>query len=352
MLDNPREMLNSPLFVIINTCLEGKGCYSSIAALFCDIIQKSYFAQYDLFELSPHFHYAIEALYANDVEGLRKITAIAFLKEFVHKFWDDLIQDGILQPIELNFDFFDLKFIDQINGVMDLPYESIHSLKIYFLRDLRNRGYFMDDVKKFSKAQENTLPWLKPLFWDNNQEIRLQFNIYYSFEDYYTVEDCFSFFYNYNSKEQFSQFFNKISKEGETNARISFMGGTLNRLHVIRAIREWLDVENQAAEFLNKKVQNIDSLSNIYKNIIKVIITNQHSILHLDTNVSNTDLLIKSVIGHVIALHSSLSSDASLLAYLLHNLGNCNDYYILACPSDEESIMLSEAFKVLGNITR
>ena len=97
---------------------------------------------------------------------------------------------------------------------------------------------------------------------------------------------------------------------------------------------------------MNKKVQNINSLSNIYKNLIKIIITNQHSILHLDTDTGNSDLLIKSVIGHVIALHSSLSSDASPLANLLHNLGHFNDHYILACPSDEQSIILNEFLKL------
>ncbi|CAI2173907.1 15094_t:CDS:2, partial [Funneliformis geosporum] len=35
LLDNPRKMLDLPLFTIINTCVEVKGCHSSIAALFC-----------------------------------------------------------------------------------------------------------------------------------------------------------------------------------------------------------------------------------------------------------------------------------------------------------------------------
>ncbi|PKK41888.1 hypothetical protein RhiirC2_764742, partial [Rhizophagus irregularis] len=55
---------------------------------------------------------------------------------------------------------------------------------IYFIRDLRNREYSMDDIKKFCQGQKNALPWLGSLAWDNSKEIRLQFNAYYSLEDY------------------------------------------------------------------------------------------------------------------------------------------------------------------------
>ena len=144
-------------------------------------------------------------LYSNNTKTLQKITAIAFLKEFVHKFWDATITNDRLQSITFNFmeiGDFDLdQVMYQINHFMNLPYPLIHSLKIYFIRDLRNRGYSMDDVKKFCQAQDYTLPWLGTLSWDNSQEIRLPFNVYYSFEGYANVENCFLMLYAYNNKE-------------------------------------------------------------------------------------------------------------------------------------------------------
>ncbi|PKK68874.1 hypothetical protein RhiirC2_867041 [Rhizophagus irregularis] len=102
-LVNPEEMLRSLRFEIINGWLEGKGCDSSMATLFCDIIQTTYFAQYNLIKLSPYLHYAIKTLCAKNIKALLKITAIAFMKEFVHKFWDSSIQVGKSQLIEFNF---------------------------------------------------------------------------------------------------------------------------------------------------------------------------------------------------------------------------------------------------------
>ncbi|CAB4416885.1 unnamed protein product [Rhizophagus irregularis] len=355
-LVNPEEMLR---FEIINECLENGNYDSLMAALFCDIIQTTYFAQYDLIKLSPYFRYAIEALYARNTRGLQKITAIAFMKEFVRRFWDETIQVTIFQSIEFNSlnlmetdDFDPNQMLNDLNYFMEQSYPLIHSLKIYFIRDLRNREYSMDDIKKFCQGQTNALPWLGSLAWDNNQETRLQFNAYYSLKDYSDVENCFSMLYSYNHRDQFNQIFKALKRKESINARISFMGIILNRLHAIRATKDWAHVENQVAGFLNEKIEQISSLSIIYRKIIKDITTNQCPLLYLDIEISNSDLLIKSVVGHVIALHSSLPADASPLANLLQNLNYCNGLYILTCPSDVESIILSAVFQKNGQFTR
>ncbi|PKB92155.1 hypothetical protein RhiirA5_445786, partial [Rhizophagus irregularis] len=142
-LVNPEEMLRSLRFEIINGWLEGKGCDSSMATLFCDIIQTTYFAQYNLIKLSPYLHYAIKTLCAKNIKALLKITAIAFMKEFVHKFWDSSIQVGKSQLIEFNFlnfkkigDFNPNQMLIQLNNYMEISNPLIHSLKIYFIRDL------------------------------------------------------------------------------------------------------------------------------------------------------------------------------------------------------------------------
>jgi hypothetical protein len=358
-LVKPEEISRSLRFEIINEWLEDKGCDSLVAALFCDIIQTTYFARYNLIKLSPYLRCAIEALYAQNTKALQKITAIALMKEFVHKFWNATIQVSIFNSIEFNFlnfmeteDFDSNQVLNQLNYYMEISNPLIHSLKIYFIRDLRNREHSMDDIKKFCQAQKFALPWLGSLTWDNSQEIRLQFNAYYSLKDYSEVDNCFSVLYSYNNKEPFNQIFKTLKKKESINARISFMGIILSRLHAIRATRDWAHVENQAAEFLNEKIEQISSLSIIYRQIIKNVIKNQCQLLYLDNNTSNSDLLIKSVVGHVIALHSSLPADASPLAYLLQNLNNCSGLYILTCPSDVESIILSAVFLKNGQFTR
>ena len=63
----------------------------------------------------------------------------------------------------------------------------------------------MNDIKKFCKAINDILPWLQNFFKKNDRETRLQFNVYYSSEDYHAVEDWFSHFSNYG-KEQFNVF--------------------------------------------------------------------------------------------------------------------------------------------------
>ncbi|CAI2170802.1 7188_t:CDS:10 [Funneliformis geosporum] len=354
-LDHPRKMMNLPLFKIMNTCLEKNGCQSTIAALFCDIIQKAYFTRYNLIELSTYYHCAIEALCADNVAGLHLITAIAFLKEFVHEFWKFLIQDNILKPVELDFNGVDERIIELINKIncdLNSDFRLVDSLKFYFLRDLRNRGS-MSDVHKFCQAQKHIFPWLENLPWDNNQETRLQFDVYNSIEDYSIVERNFArFFYYRNSLELFNEIFNKISRKEETSARISLMGGIFNQLHIIRATREWNLNEESAATHLKKRIKKASYFSKVYKIIIQNVITNKMSILQIDTNASNSDILIKSVIGHVVALHSSIPAEVSPLAYMQHNLDYCSDLYILTCLSDVESVLLNANLQQEKKYTR
>ena len=159
--------------------------------------------------------------------------------------------------------------------------------------------------------------------------------------------------YSYNNKEQFNRIFKTLKKKESISARISLMGVILNRLHAIRATREWGHAENQAAGYLNEKVELIPTLSVIYRQTINNITKNQNFILSLDMKASNSDLLIKSVIGHIIVLHSSIPAETSPLAsYSLQNLNYCSGLYVLTCPSDVGSIILSVVFQRNGQFTR
>ncbi|CAG8642652.1 4079_t:CDS:2, partial [Dentiscutata heterogama] len=119
------------------------------------------------------------------------------------------------------------------------------------------------------------------------------------------------------------------------------MGLIFSRLHAIRASRQWTENETSTALILQEKIDSVDHLSTIYKTTIKSIISNEHILLRLNEAVNNQDLLIKSVIGHTIALHASIRHDSSPLANLLQNLHYCTGLFIPATPSDETSIVLS-----------
>ncbi|CAB5382072.1 unnamed protein product [Rhizophagus irregularis] len=225
--------------------------------------------------------------------------------------------------------------------------------EIFSARFIHDVFEIFRNIETVEAEQENKITFAKQSFVMKSLEIipfespsRLEL---YHYSD---MENCFSILYSYNNRDQFNQIFKALKRKESINARISFMGIILNRLHAIRATKDWAHVENQVAGFLNEKIEQISSLSIIYRQIITKITTNQCPLLYLNIDTSNSDLLIKSVVGHVIALHSSLPADASPLANLLQNLNYCNGLYILTCPSDVESIILSAVFQKNGQFTR
>ena len=70
------------------------------------------------------------------------------------------------------------ELINQINTNLTFSRPLIHSLKIYFLRDLCRRGFSIDDIRRFCEAQRRILPWLGTLNWEDIKENRLPFNPY------------------------------------------------------------------------------------------------------------------------------------------------------------------------------
>src|SRR6266542_2493597 len=177
MLTNVEEALGQSVRLdVINKCF--KDLDTNMATLCCDVIEQTFFMEYELEELD-YFEEAVEALYRRETPALQKITAVAFLKEFVRRFWDSFLQEDINSPIEykkLEDDEFDgAELIKKINDSMDVAHPMIHSLKIYFLRDLRLRNFSIDDIRKFCEAQKRILPWLGTLNWENVRENRLPF---------------------------------------------------------------------------------------------------------------------------------------------------------------------------------
>ncbi|CAG8448239.1 7322_t:CDS:10, partial [Acaulospora morrowiae] len=345
--DAERTLQFSPRLNIIDRYLGENGLHTRMASLCCDVIQKTFFAKNDLPYSSNYFRHALNRITENRFP-LSKLTAIAFLKEFVHQFWNYTNpNNNVTETIDINrvgggdLDLFTL--IGTINDYMqrqDFPL--VQSLKYYFLRDLRMREFSMDDVKRFCQEQQFTLPWISSLSWNDTQEIKLPFDPYWSLgDDYSILENSFLPLLNNNRLPFNSTFFKQFSKKDAKESHIALIGLIFNRLHALRASREWSQAETQAAEFLLEKIRSVSHISSTYKETVARIIKDEHVLMRINTNTSTRDLLIKFVIGHVIALHASIPSESSPLAYLLQNIHYCNGSYILTCPSDIESLILN-----------
>ncbi|PKC14796.1 hypothetical protein RhiirA5_495093 [Rhizophagus irregularis] len=328
---------------IINNCLTDLD--TNMATLCCDVIEQTFFMNEELERLATLFVPALKALCRKETPELQKITSIAFLKEFVRQFWDNFLQEDKNSPIaynkmeEENFDSSEL--INQINNNMKFDHPLIFSLKIYFLRDLRQRDFSINDIGQFCKVQKNLLPWLETLNLENNKESRLSFNPYCNLPEYNEAENSLMAFYSMGNKGPFQKFMRNIKQKATLTAKLSLMGLIFVRLHASRASREWQHSEVQIADFLTKELAGMNNLNLPFKTIATKILSNQQPILQIKPKICNTDLFIKTVITHIIALHASVEPSSSQLAMYLHKLEGCQNLFILTCISDMESVLLN-----------
>ncbi|RIA86037.1 hypothetical protein C1645_741134 [Glomus cerebriforme] len=338
---------------VINDCLQDLD--TNMATLCCDVIEQTFFMNEEFENLAPYFGTVIEALYRQGRPALQKITAIAFLKEFVRRFWDSFLQDDRNRPIAYNKmeEYFDSdELIDQINNYMNFSHPLIYSLKMYFLRDLRQRDFSMDDVRRFCEAQKEILPWLGTLNWEDIKENRLPFNPYYNLPEYNEAEKGFMTFYNIGNKRPFQIFMQNIKQKLTLTAKLSLMGLLFIRLHVLRVSREWRHSEVQSVDFLTRELKGIN-LPDRFKTIATNILSNKQPLLQINNpRINNIDLFLKSVIAHIIAFHASVEPNSSQLAMYLHRLQDCQNLFILTCISDSESVVINVVAAAEGSITR
>ncbi|CAG8808376.1 7802_t:CDS:1, partial [Racocetra fulgida] len=135
ILQDPRGVLqDSPRLKVINSALKHNNLDSSMATLCCDIIQKEFFLYMEIPEMARYFGHAVQALLEKTYEPLRRISAIAFLKEFVCCMWDQTLQDDYTLPISfigiMDVGEFDGEvLIEEINNFMTVDNPLIESLK-------------------------------------------------------------------------------------------------------------------------------------------------------------------------------------------------------------------------------
>ncbi|CAB4488333.1 unnamed protein product [Rhizophagus irregularis] len=284
------------------------------------------------------------SLYKQGRPPLQKIVSIAFLKEFVRRFWDSFLPKDKNNPLvfdRADENNFNNEIINQINNILTFSHPLIHSLKIYFLRDLCRRGFSIDDIKRFCEAQKNFLPWLRTFNWEDINENRLSFNPYCNMPEYNETENSFMAFYSVGNKAPFQTYIQGVKQNMTITAKLSFMGLLFVRLHALRASREWRHSEVKSADFLTKELTGIN-LSNSFKTIATNILSNKQPLLQIvNPEINNTDLFIKSVISHIFAFHALVEPNSSQLAMYLHNLQNCQNMFILTCMSDVVSMVLN-----------
>ncbi|CAG8553388.1 25421_t:CDS:2, partial [Racocetra persica] len=368
LLKDPQIVFESlPDLKIINDLLKENDPDSRIAALSCDIIQKTFFVNYDLTELHHNFSRAVDSLSANNIEPLQNISAIAFLKEYVRAFCDSnktTLKEYVRTSrstneanlnAKIHIDTYMNKIIRDINNQLKSKWPRIHSLKIYFLKYLRSCNFSMKDIRDLCESQEQPFPWLNEIPWED-QENWLSFNPYWLHQDYRYAEDYYYHVYDDSKRDEanvnrFFALYLKIARSKMPNMKkndlVIFAGVIVARLHYIRASREWTDNEIRIVDYLTKEIETMN-VSSIYKEMFLKLKLNSNSLIQLlkDNEVDLEDnkvdeLLMKSVIVHLIIVHASIPDNESPLAAYLHQLQVCQDDFILTCPSDVEGVVMN-----------
>ncbi|CAG8466565.1 13541_t:CDS:10 [Ambispora gerdemannii] len=328
----------SPRLNTINKQLGMHQRDSHLAALCCDVIQKEFYAKMGLHKLVGLFQDTIQLLCANKVKSLQLVCSIALLKQFVQDLWSASTLDKALNvPIEFNFTGSE-EFLVGLNNLMRIAHPQIQSLKFYFLKILRARGLSMNDLKQFHNIQQETLPWLSDLQWNKDIDSRLPFNPYFLLREYEEAENAMN-------GAHFNDFLGKLLLTNQVNLRIAFVGFIVARLYAIQATRNLNENENEMTTFLQVNLGNIN-ISPVYKRFVEGLLANDHPLLQINRRIDNTNLIIRLVIVHIIAVHASLPANHSPLTLYLHKLQEMQNTYILTCPSDEDAILMGAITEV------
>ncbi|CAG8756188.1 26806_t:CDS:2, partial [Dentiscutata erythropus] len=128
------------------------------------------------------------------------------------------------------------------------------------------------------------------------------------------------------------------TKENLINLRISFAGINIMKLYIIRAKREWNQFETMLAQKI-KTYFDETQIPQFYKQPLLGFLSNKHALCKLVTDDDNKKIFMSSVIAHIVALHISVPQNSSPLATYMQELQTCHDYFILACPSDELTVI-------------
>ncbi|CAG8494132.1 12597_t:CDS:10, partial [Racocetra fulgida] len=314
-----------------------------MATLCCDIIQHCFFAKTTIEKLVSYFPHALRTLCEEEIQPLQRISAVAFLKEFVRMFFDVVINDenaSVAYQLDSIQGINGTNFLHKIIEALKVDHSLIYSLRIYFLRDLRRRGYSFDEVRRFCKRRPDELPWLNNFPWESSDSTRFPFNPYWHLSEYPETEIAYANMRRIGNKVQIDDFLKKVDG-GSINSRLSLIGLLVMRLHAVRASRGWDEKERELSIHLKSKIDNMISLPDAYRQMVSKLLENTHNLYKIGTDTTSNNLIMKSVLIYIVGLHASMNSDFSPLTAYLQEIEGCGSMFIVSCQSDEESALFN-----------
>ncbi|PKY50617.1 hypothetical protein RhiirA4_530802 [Rhizophagus irregularis] len=140
---------------------------SNMAEFCCEIIQ-SIFNKFELNELVPYFKNSIESLMKQQENlPLQQITSIAFLKEFISKYWKNYFQKENLLSKSL---------INEINNILKISgHLFIQSMQTYFILDLYKQSSF--NIKQFEMLKKEFLCFENKSFIEIEINTNMEMNL-------------------------------------------------------------------------------------------------------------------------------------------------------------------------------
>ncbi|CAB4443856.1 unnamed protein product [Rhizophagus irregularis] len=178
----------------------------------------------------------------------------------------------------------------------------------------------MDDIRRFCEVQKHLLPWLGSFNWEDIKGNRLSFNPYCYLPEYNEAENSIMYFYSIGNKTPFQKFIQNMNQNMTLTAKLSLTGLFFVRLHALRASRERQHSEKRSEKFLIQELAGIN-LPDLLKPIATNILSNKQPFLKINSpEINNTELLIKSVIAHIIIFHASVEPNSSQLAIPYHSV--------------------------------
>ncbi|CAG8457357.1 17413_t:CDS:10 [Racocetra persica] len=324
-----------------------------MATLCCDIIQRCFFAKTTIEKLVSYFPHALRTLCEEEIQPLQRISAVAFLKEFVRMFFDVVINNenaSVAYQLDSIQGINGTNFLHKIIEALKVEHSLVYSLRIYFLRDLRRRGYSFDEVRRFCKRRPDELPWLNNFPWESSDSTRFPFNPYWHLSEYPETEIAYANMRRIGNKVQIDDFLKKVDG-GSINSRLSLIGLLVMRLHAVRASRGWDEKERELTIHLKSKIDNMISLPDAYRQMVSKLLENTHNLYKIGTDTTSNNLIMKSVLIYIVGLHASMNSDFSPLTAYLQEIEGCGSMFILSCQSDEESALFN-AVAAMGGVSR
>ncbi|PKY48629.1 hypothetical protein RhiirA4_525636 [Rhizophagus irregularis] len=162
IIKNPEEALQLSIRLkIINDNI--KDINSNMAEFCCEIIQKI-FSKFKLNELLPYFKNSIEILMKQENLPLQQITSIAFLKEFINKYWKNYFQEDNSLSKSL---------IKEINDIMKIS--DVQSINSYFILDLYKKNSF--NIKQFEILKKEFICFENQNFIDIETNTNTEMNL-------------------------------------------------------------------------------------------------------------------------------------------------------------------------------